>query len=984
MFWAQTMWHLFYIVVAWVGLSKVYLQFVALLFTFYIVIRQCFAVSIVKERLLRKLRKRNDCLPAIVKRKRDQYWQEFTLLCGGLLGIVLLIKLYRGFRKVQDPQGALEPTTVQEIEERSKETNPWQSVQRVAMPGSDKSRTMTVDRLDTVVRKNLRYGKIIREGKPNMIVNGLFLRSNIVVIPNHYFADDEEFEVVFTYEKPGANGHEFRTRLSTASSVLIDGTDLRLCYSPTGGSFKDIVEYFPEFDEEIRPIPNHPFRMLYRDAKGEVTSMHGTATMGLQDNSIRRFYGGICRNLTHNTFKGLCGSPVIAETKPPTITGIHLGGLAGKPISNFGSVSKQVLLDTIEELRELGGVLLTGQAGEFPEQQFGVKLMTSEDLNPKSPLNYLPTDHTSQIQYFGSCKGAATFRSDVKPTIMSKDVEEVTGVPNTWGPPKMKPDWFGWQTCMANLSSPGKSFPVKLLQKAIEDFKQPLVDLVRRTRYWRDVTPLSEHETLNGIPGVKFMDAVKLNTSIGYPLGGTKRKHVVENPPTEEHPVNRTYAPAVQKEIDEAYARWSRGERAYLIAKGCKKDEILPSTKEKCRIFYGNPIALTHGIRKYFLPIIRFIQMNPLLSEQAVGINAHSPEWDELSQHIEKFGKERTIAGDYSKYDQRMPSQCIEAALRVLIDIAKEMTYTNEDIRTMEAMCGDIVFAYIAFNGDLIGLTEGTHISGNSLTVLINGIVGSLNMRMAYYSIYPWTDDFRAAVALMCYGDDNIGSVREDRTDFNIDAAATFLAEYGQKLTMPDKESDITKFATGADFLCRTSSMCPKRGKRVGALADASIFKSLHNYRRPKGSELTEQQACAQNIDSALNEWFLHGEKVYNERVAQMREIAKRNNLDHISEGIHKTYDERIAKWHQDYTLGEQGSAEVPAVDIEDLDRVPGAPTVLVNRSQIPSMSSMVVKEVKNYAVRRVVKTVADAAIAGVASAATDAALKSGLALAFI
>ena len=54
--------------------------------------------------------------------------------------------------------------------------------------------------------------------------------------------------------------------------------------------------------------------------------------------------------------------------------------------------------------------------------------------------------------------------------------------------------------------------------------------------------------------------------------------------------------------------------------------------------------------------------MNPLEAECAVGVNAISNEWEQLNQFIMTHGKDRIIAGDYSKYDQKMPTQMILAA----------------------------------------------------------------------------------------------------------------------------------------------------------------------------------------------------------------------------------------------------------------------------------------------------------------------------------
>lgn len=897
-----TLWNLFYVLASLVCLPP----FLFLIVLFLLITRQIFVTSVARSQLTRELEKRTDVMPAIVKNVRDQYWQQFAVICGSLMSLVAIVQVVKHLRKIQHDQGSLEPTTEAEVLERSAETNPWMDFTPMALPVTIKSKCVTRSQLTRMVQTNLRYGSLYVENEQILMVNVFFVTSNALLIPNHYFSGRKEFRARFVYSQPGDAGHTFRAMLSLSQSVIIPGTDLRLCYCATGGSFKDLTDYFPTFGD--RDLADHPFEMSYRRKSGETIVMKGTATMGMQNNSVCTFYGGYCSNLTHNTFEGLCGAVAIAATATPCITGFHLGGKSGKPISVFGSLSRSDLLTALGDLRRVEGVILSGSAGTFVQEQMGVKVLTGATMHHKSPLNFIPKDHESQLQYYGSCIGQTTSKTEVKKTLISDDVAEITGVSNVWGPPKMNPEWFGWQKCIANISDPAVSFPADLVIKSIQDYKQPLIDKIREMDCWQKLQPLTEHETLCGVHGRKFMDAIKLGTSIGLPLSGPKRDHVIELEPTEEFPINREYSPEIRKVIDDAHALYKKGERAYPVAKGCKKDEILPlydedgNPKEKCRIFYGNAIALTHLVRMYFLPIIYFIQMNPILTEQAVGINALGPEWDDLDAHMMSQGEDRIFAGDYSKYDQRMPSQMLFAAFRVLIDMAREMNYSEEDIRVMEAITGDVVFAFIAFNGDLVGLTEGCHISGNSLTVILNGIVGSLNLRVGYFSMYPKCTNFRQHVSMQCYGDDNKGTVSKERLDFNIKNYSQFLAKYGQKYTMPDKTSELKEWCDDADFLCRRTVYNPKIGKNIGALKNDSIFKRLHNYRRERGSPLSDEQACAENIDSALLEWFHHGEDVYNMRREQMSKICARAELSHISRGIHLSYDERVAKWHEEYS----------------------------------------------------------------------------------
>lgn len=848
--------------------------------------------------LFEELREKNAQVRDIVKRYRDENLKWICRTFIGIAAVYGLAKAYRAYKQY-DTQGSLEPKTQEDIDNRDAEANAWCQVVRRPLPITDNSKCVTSSVLLNTVSKNLVYGSIHKEKEDNGMLNALFLRSNVLLVPNHYFMEfGANLRCTFRKENPEACGGKFAADISMSASYLIPNTDFRVCYCATGGSFPDITKHLP-LDE----MPSVPFVMRWRKRTGEIVQAKGM-TEPCKTSTYMEFQGGEYKNLTMNTFKGLCGAVVVSDTNGAVVVGCHLGGTEGTTDGCYGSLTQPITLDAIEQLRKIDGVLLSGSAGKFETQVMGMNITMNTPLHKKSPVNYMPKD--SQVEYLGSCVGRATTKTDVRVTPISEDLVVVCDSPNIYRGPKLFPEWFGFQACLSNLSIPAHPFPHDLLMVAVKDYKEPLIPLFQ-SDLWNGARPLTTQENINGIPGLRFIDAIKLSTSAGVPLKGKKRDHIIEVLDDGGNVCWREFDPKIMKEIERCENLYRLGQRAYCVAKGCKKDEIL--TKDKCRIFYGNSIVLTFLIRKYFLPILRVLQMNPKLSECAVGINAHGPEWEEFHQHVTKYGMDRLFGGDYGKYDQKLPSQVILAALRILIDFAKECPgYTDEDIRVMEAMTGDIVFAYIAFNGDLIGLTEGTHISGNSLTVIINGICGSLNLRCYYYSQHPVKDfdkrrKFRDYVAAMTYGDDNTGSVSKLEDKFTIKGISEFLAGYGQVYTMPDKESELLDFLPEEDFefLKRKSVYIPELNQHVGALIEKSIFKSLHCFMRPKGTQMTEYEAVAQNVDQNLGEWFNHGREVYEQRRMEMLTIAKKHDYVHMCRTIDMTYDDRIQKWNEKY-----------------------------------------------------------------------------------
>jgi hypothetical protein len=155
----------------------------------------------------------------------------------------------------------------------------------------------------------------------------------------------------------------------------------------------------------------------------------------------------------------------------------------------------------------------------------------------------------------------------------------------------------------------------------------------------------------------------------------------------------------------------------------------------------------------------------------------------------------------------------------------------------------------------------------------------------------------------MTYGDDNIGSVAPGYEDFNIKAASHYLAHYGQVYTMPNKTDELVPFLRSDEFefLKRKSVYHEKLGVHLGALSEASCFKMLHCYVRDRSSPITEEHACALNIETASREWFNHGEEIYEARRRELQMVSERAGLSYLTNELNLSYDDRVDIWRKDY-----------------------------------------------------------------------------------
>jgi hypothetical protein len=737
-------------------------------------------------------------------------------------------------------------------------------------------------------------------GKNQSVVNQAFFPcSNVALVPYHMLRDHPKIKCKFIRTTSDVIGANFTQHLDVDHSVRIEGTDMSLTYVDRGGSWKDLTSYFPNTSpKKFRGI------FVHKNPSGTVYQCNTELTAGPVTTSAMT-YDGFTYRLQCTTRKGMCMSPIIGVGKKRIIAGFHLAGYSGTTSGAAGAITHSQIMKALKELNEKPGVLVCASAVERPEKVYDEQFLVDESLHPKSPLNFI---ENPQLKFSGSVHGRSTFRTQTHKTIISDAVEKVTGQRCEWNPPpvaKANP----WFETLKHLANPTFGVPAALLDRAVTDYKDQLIVMVDRIPSIKaGIKKLTRIQTVSGIDGKRFIDAIKWDTAINYMVPGKKERIRIDLS-KEEYPdfeCPRDLPEWVWKRTEELEAGYLRGECAYEIFKACLKDEPTHESKNKVRVFEACPLALALLLRKYFLPLARVLSLFPLQSECAVGINPHGPEWSELRDHVVKFGVDRILAGDYSKYDLRMPPQLTLAAFKVLICLAEYTgNYSEDDLIIMRGLATDVCYPKVAYNGDLIELF-GSNPSGHSLTVYVNSIANSLLFRCGFFDTYPDfgkhgdLKKFVDAVALITYGDDAKSSVHKDFPKFNHISYAAFLARFGIVFTMPDKTSTATEYMRDedADFLKCKNVWNEERQIYMAALDEMSIFKSLHFV---GASQNDDRQQAASNINGAIREWFSHGEEKYEFRRAQMREVAEMCDLIGWCDQLDVTYAQAMHRWVQTY-----------------------------------------------------------------------------------
>jgi hypothetical protein len=861
------------------------------IFVFYYAI--CVFTTIIKKT-------RDRAFDEILKSTYDytQYIQiiyDYRVRCAGVICVALygLYKFYKLYKQGVMIQSALDPKNESEKNDRLKTDNPWADIVVTDLPVTNQCKTMTASQMENAVLNNLVYVQWY-EGNFRKYCDGFFVTSNYVLLPNHMAPKDKDVMVEFIRGDRSVINTSFKSYCNFAHAVTIPNTDFMLVQVQSAPSFRSCIDMLPVDKDGMA----HVIAELWRDVDGSIKRDSYSAYHSMVSNNAMvdgkpiQFVGSY-HKATRRTHDGRCMAILIAHARTPYIHGFHLGG-----DDYYQAVSGMVTRDQINlALRSMKFVLPEAASGDMPKTICGVNILTNNCVHKKCCTRFLPKELDNTVEVYGSTVGASTPHSDVVPTIISDTVAKVTGVENKWGKPPFNAvrDHSRALTIAANNCI---GFKPSALEWSIDDYVNPLI--ARFKELDCDIRPLTHMETINGIPGMRFVDKIVRNTSIGFPRSGKKNQYMIPLPPDDTWSDPVDLDDVTMEEVNRMISCYEKGVRAYSPAKTSLKDEPTKLTKDKCRIFYVTNAALQYLVRKYYLTICAAYSTVPLLSNCAVGINRQGPEWEEMMNYVREHGDSQILAGDYSSFDLNMPCQMVRAAFEVHMRVAKAFGYSDYDVKIMSGLAADLCNPVIAWNGTLLQLGS-LHMSGNNLTVYNGSIVNNLYLRCHYFDQGHSAIPFRSNVNILAYGDDIIGSVSPNIDNFDHITFRDYLKRHGMKFTMPDKESEATKFMhiDKTDFLKCINRYDPHLKRNVAQLSEESIFKSLHSVLQSKF--LSKKEIAATNIDGALREWFFHGKDKYELRRSQMHEVAKEHDLLVHCKELNKSFDDKVQQWRDTY-----------------------------------------------------------------------------------
>jgi hypothetical protein len=642
---------------------------------------------------------------------------------------------------------------------------------------------------------------------------------------------------------------------------------------------------------------------------------------------------------------GDCGSAVLVGKKKSLLYGIFMGKVRHAEHGYAQCITK----------RKLDEVMKLCDVDHMPDMtvpSFDQYLINDQTISSKSNLAHLPDTNDNHFDYLGKVGNFNPDRDQIVLTPITQHLSE-HGYPNVWSTPVpgKNPNVKSYDSSMKYIKTVLEDTtapPTDVLMWARKDYFKPFTE--RAAISGERLRPLDWFECANGVPNSVYIHGIDTSTAMGFPYGGKKTAYMHQ-----DESDAWWFNDDIKKDLIKADKQIRAGQVPTQAATVTNKMEPRPAEKSARKIVSVNCI-MTVLTKKYFCPVFDYVLRNTDLSESAVGINPYSPEWDKLYKHMKPGFFDGVFATDSGSFDMRIASFMLMTVLLGNIDIAIAMGYTSDDIRAMHSLSNWMLATPTIIDGELIVMYN-RMISGIIGTSVIDGQVLSLIQRCCFHELYPGVKDFRSAVSMITFGDDNFDKVKFPYQKFNRVALGQYCEKYGMVLTGPDKSEVETRWDSMDDvtFLKRGFKYSKEHDSVVGPLDISSIIKPLHIGVQSKS--LSMDELLVEHMTRALIEMSFHGQKEW-QRLKDVLEAEPTGNFDKTPVRNWK-YEDFVTAWKLRYCAGTTGSilsnvdniygsrivsvdpasadatvaaGEVDAIDVVDQTMQSGAPLISESR----------------------------------------------------
>lgn len=366
---------------------------------------------------------------------------------------------------------------------------------------------------------------------------------------------------------------------------------------------------------------------------------------------------------------------------------------------------------------------------------------------------------------------------------------------------------------------------------------------------------------LNGVAGDAYMEAMKLDTSEGYP-------HCVRRAPGESGKrrfvdIDDDFHVTLKKgtDVHDNYQKLKSTVSTRvptLNCVECLKDECLKKRKVATpRLFDVMPFEHNILLREYFLSFSSFIQANRINLPACIGTNVYSREWTTLYDRLAEYS-DTGLNCDYSKFDGYISHQVYSWMVATINRLFRDGEEANSARRNLMLM----FIGRRSIAERQVYMVRGGMPSGCAFTALINSLFNEILIRYVFRKVVPRPscNYFNKYVRLMVYGDDNLITIKEEIIPyFDGPVIKEEMAELGITITDGTDKSSPTlqrKPLKSLEFLKRGFRKQPS-GVIVAPLDKTSMYTRLY-YSTAGVDGVYSLDILRDNVKSFLEEIVLH------------------------------------------------------------------------------------------------------------------------------
>lgn len=286
-------------------------------------------------------------------------------------------------------------------------------------------------------------------------------------------------------------------------------------------------------------------------------------------------------------------------------------------------------------------------------------------------------------------------------------------------------------------------------------------------------------EAAFGADGVKYCDAVDMNTSSGMPWKLRSKKSGKKGFLNKgRNWIREDLRSAVMDRIAGAVAN----ERRTTVWSDHYKDELrLPEKAHKPRLFSGAPLDYTLALRMYFGQFCAACMDGKIANGVGVGMNPHGEDWSLLAK-VMTDTSEHIACADFEKYDGSLDPDLLWAVCDLI-----NTWYGDDHADVRRVLFADIVNA-VHQAGGLMYVMDHSNPSGNPLTALLNSLYQLIALVYTLLQMGFLLANILRSMRFIVYGDDNMMAVAGGEETLSMDAFRSALwDEVGLRITNADK-----------------------------------------------------------------------------------------------------------------------------------------------------------------------------------------------------